>query len=145
MKSAVITRVWIQRVHWNQRSTCQRACTQLYLIHVAKSGCWVEVWITQTTGAETSRGGLPWDNWIICNSTSLKARFCGTVSNRGNQSIKLIKTTFTEFKSLLTQILTFYDQGCLRGLEMSFVESRGESVERTLFCISGVLTGLNIY
>lgn len=69
--------------------------TLLSLIHAGKSGGWAEVWITQTTGAETNRGGLPWDNWIICNSTSLKPRFCVTASNRGDQSMKLIKTHFT--------------------------------------------------
>lgn len=46
--------------------------TLLSVIHAANAGCWAEVWITQTTRAETRRDGLPWDNWIICNGASLK-------------------------------------------------------------------------
>lgn len=74
--------------------TCMHTHTHFSLIQAAKSACWVEVWITQTSGAETSRDGLPEDNWIIRNSTSLKSRFCVTVSNKSNQSMKVIKHIF---------------------------------------------------
>ena len=100
--------------------------TLLSLIHAAKSGCWVEVWITQTTGAETSGDSLPGDNWIICNSTSLKKknkkknRPCVSLPNKSHQSIKVIKHILTPSESpRLTPPNTRFYQGCLHWLSNS--------------------------